>query len=402
LLLLSLLLALVVAPATGWSVDYVADSAITDRLETEFRFDPVVPFDTIDVRTDQGVVTLTGWATNLLAKERATRISESLRGVRAVINRIDVDPVLDRSADQLSGAVEQALAYDTATDAYEISVTADDTGGVTLSGTVDSWAESDLAETVAKGVSGVVRVRNDIDVKPQSERPDSEIEWEIEKRLFWDTLVDDGLISVRVEDGEVSLFGTVGSAAEKTRAEWDAWGITGVKAVDSSPLKVEKWARDEALREHKYVARSDQEIRDAVQDALLYDPRVFGHDIEIKVTNGMVTLRGVVDNIQARKAVERDARNTVGVLGVNSLIKVRPIDKLSDAQLADNVSGALARNPFLSGDDITVEAEGQVVTLDGDVNSYFEKAEAENVAYRAAGVAEARNRLRVRHLGAHL
>jgi osmotically-inducible protein OsmY len=71
----------VVAPATGLSVDYVADSAISDRLETEFRFDPVVPFNTIDVRTAQGVVTLTGWVTNLLAKERATRTSESLRGV---------------------------------------------------------------------------------------------------------------------------------------------------------------------------------------------------------------------------------------------------------------------------------------------------------------------------------
>ena len=49
--------------------------------------------------------------------------------------------MLDRSADRLRDTVKRALAYDTATDACEISVTADDKGGVTPSGTVDAQGQ---------------------------------------------------------------------------------------------------------------------------------------------------------------------------------------------------------------------------------------------------------------------
>ena len=163
---LSLLLILATMPASVRSAGYIADADITDHLESEFRFDPVVPFNTIDVNTDHGIVTLTGSVTNLLASERATRIAETVRGVRAVINRIDVVPLTDMTASQLGDAVKQALVYDTATEAYEINVLADKKGGITLSGTVDSWAERNIAETVAKGVNGVVSVRNDIAVRP--------------------------------------------------------------------------------------------------------------------------------------------------------------------------------------------------------------------------------------------
>jgi len=390
---LSLLLILATMPASVRSAGYIADADITDHLESEFRFDPAVPFNTIDVNTDRGIVTLTGSVTNLLASERATRIAETLRGVRAVINRIDVVPLTDMTASQSGDAVKQALVYDTATEAYEINVLADEKGGITLSGTVDSWAERNIAETVAKGVNGVVSVRNDIAVRPGSERPDSEIKWEIEKRLHWDTLVGDRLVFVRVDDGKVELSGTVGSAAEKTQTVLDAW-VTGVKAVDASSLGVESWARDRTLREKKYVSRSDREIREAVRDALQYDPRVSAFDIDVTASNGVVILRGVVDNIQASKAAERDARHTTGVFGVNSLIKVRTGEvTLDDDRIAANVRGALSRNPFVESQDISVRVKNHVVQLDGIVDSYFDKAEAENVAMRAAGVVEVRNHL---------
>lgn len=395
LALLMLFLLLAALPVTGQCAGFITDEDITDRLEIKFRFDPVVPFNTLDVSTDRGIVTLTGVVSNLLARERATRIAETVRGVRAVIDRIEVDPVIDLSAKQLSEAVKYALAYDTATEAYEINVLANDSGGITLSGTVDSWAERNLAETVAKGVNGVVSVQNDIDIQPKSERPDSEIKWEIEKRLYWDTLVGDRLVHVRIDGGKVTLSGTVGSAAEKSQAVLDAW-VTGVKAVESSGLEVETWARDKGLRDKKYVVRSDHEIREAVQDALSYDPRVSGFDINVRSSNGMVTLRGVVDNIQASKAAERDARHTAGVFGVYNLIKVRTgKEPLEDDKIAERVRGALFRNPFIESQDISVRVRNQVVYLDGTVDSYFDKAEAENVAFRAAGVVDVRNHLLV-------
>lgn len=206
--------------------------------------------------------------------------------------------------------------------------------------------------------------------------------------------MDDDLIKIRVNDNKVFLSGTVGSAAEKRRAEWDAW-VGGVEAVDSSALKVEKWARDENLRKNKYVKRSDLEIREAVQAALLYDPRLYAFNLDVSATSGIVTLRGVVDNPQAKKAAERDARNTVGVVSVNSLIKVRPVARIDDDKIADKVRDALLRNPFTESYKIDVRVKNRVVRLEGTVDSYFEKAEAENIAFRAKGVTDVKNNLTV-------
>lgn len=386
------LLAMISLPAM--SAISIADSDITEHVESEFISDPVVPFNKVNVTTDEGIVTLTGSVSNILAKDRATRIAETVRGVRSVINRVEVNPTVQRTENALRDAVRNALLYDPATDSYEINVNATDKGQITLNGNVDSWQERDLAETVAKGVSGVTGVINRIAVKSKLTRTDLEIKPEIEKKLHWDTLVDGELINVQVDEGKVSLTGIVGSGAEKRRALWAAW-VGGVKSVDGTALEVAKWARDESLRTKKYVARSDLEVREAVQDALLYDPRVSPFTIQIKVNNGNVTLRGVVDNHKARIAAERDARNTVSVISVNNFIKVRPNANVSDKKIAENVRNALLRSPFADSNDIDVDVNNQIVRLEGAVDSYFEKAEAENIALLANGVTRVRNNLTV-------
>lgn len=385
-------------PQMVWAAVSIEDSDINDHVEQEFKFDSAVPFNSIDVKTSEGVVTLSGSVTNLMAKERAKRIAQTVRGVRSVINQIKVDPLLDRSAKKLRDSVEKALMYDAATDSYEIKVQTDDKGNVTLDGSVDSWTERNLAGKVAKSVTGVVNVKNQIGFKKVPDRPDAEIRPEIEQRLRWDMLVDHGLIDVSVNEGEVSLSGVVGSAAEKQRAELDAW-VSGVKSVDASDLKVEKWARDEELREQKYAVRPDLEILSAVQDALLYDPRVNSFNLDIKVTNGYITLRGVVDNIAAKKAAVSDARNTVGVVRVNDLIKVRPLSEFDDEAIATDVRAALLRNPVTESYEINVAVDNGVVRLSGVVDTYYEKGVAENVAQRASGVVLVRNYLVVSEPG---
>ncbi|GJL74773.1 BON domain-containing protein [Nitrosomonas sp.] len=392
--LCTLLLALTLISFSVRGAVSIEDVDITHHIEKEFQSDPAIPFNAIDVSTNQGVVTLAGRVTNLLTKERAIHLAQTIRGVRSVINRIEVKPTLDRSADVLQDAVEKALLYDAATDSYEIKVQADDKGQITLSGTVDSWAERDLAETVAKGVSGVVSVSNRIDIQLKSKRPDNEIKPEIEKRLYWNALIDNGLIAVNVDERKVSLSGVVGSAAEKRLAELDAW-VNGVRTVDTSGLKVKKWARDNDLREEKYATRSDVEILAAIQDAMRHDPRVQLFDIETRVSNGYVTLRGVVDNIQAKKSAISDARNTVGVVRVNSLIKVRSDLEVGDDDIAVNVRSALLRNPFTESYEIYVRVKNSVVQLSGAVDTFFEKGVVENVAQRAKGVTSVRNFLSV-------
>lgn len=372
----------------------LSDKAITHAVEGEFVFDSAVPYNDIDVGTREGIVTLRGRVDNLLSKERAQQIAETVRGVRAVVNEIKVQPAMERSDRMVRMNVKNALLLDPATDSYEVTIDVQEGGVVTLRGTVDSWQERQLCETVAKGAAGVTALKNDIDVNYKTKRQDAEIKPEIERRLRWDTLVDDGLIDVDVSDGKVTLSGTVGSAAEKRRAHWDAL-VAGVESIDDSDLKVSKWAREDDLLSNKYAVRSDDAIQDAVKDAMLYDPRVLSFNVTATVSNGVVTLEGIVDNAKAKHAAEQDARATVGVVDVKSRIKVRPRTEVADEAIAENVRKGLLLDPVTERYEVTVKVHNGIVGLYGTVDTAFEKMQAEDVAKRSRGVVDVRNHLTV-------
>jgi len=374
------------------------DVSITDAVQGELMWDPGVQSNWIDVETERGVVSLSGTVDNILAKERAARIAGAVKGVRSVVNQIRVVPPVLRSDMEIRNDVKDALVIDPATESYEVSVAAQG-NIVTLTGAVDSWQERQLVEKVAKGVKGVIAVDNKIDVEYKTARPDTDIKQEIEQALRWDMLVDHLLIDVDVDGGKVRLSGTVGSASEKREALIDAW-VTGVRSVDGSNLDIKQWARDENLRKSKYVVKSDDEIRKAVEDAFLYDPRVSSLDVFVAVSDGDITLRGTVDNLKAKRAAAQDARNTIGVRTVNNRIIVRPSATLSDTIIAENVRKALRRDPYVERYKIDVAVFSGTAYLRGAVDSYFEKSQAEDVASRVGGVVAVRNNLVVEGDGA--
>jgi osmotically-inducible protein OsmY len=197
-----------------------------------------------------------------------------------------------------------------------------------------------------------------------------------------------------VQNGQVQLTGTVGSAAEKRAATVDA-GVAGVKEIDVSGLQVEKWARDPALRENKYVLVSDEEIRQAVERALQTNPWVNASQITPEVRDSRVTLRGAVANLKAKRAAAQTARNTVGVAQVTNRIKVRTPQAIRDDALAADIRGALTRDPYVSRYGITVEVDNGVASLRGLVPSYFEKAQAEEAAASVRGIVAVQNHLRL-------
>lgn len=371
----------------------ITDRAITDAVEDELFLDSAVPAYRIDVATADGIVTLNGSTDNILAKERAARIARIVKGVRAVVNNIEVDPPILRTDREIREDVEAALLNDPATDSYEVGVTVDQ-NVVTLTGTVDSWQERTLCETVAKGVRGVKGLTNKIVVVYPEQRSDDEIKAEVEKALEWDAYVDHALIDVAVKGGKVTLSGIVGSAAEKRWAYTDAY-VHGVDSVDDSGLEVKKWTRDRDLKGQKYVKKSAREIENAVKDALLYDPRVVSFKIipEVADDGDTVILRGTVDNLKAKRAASQDARNTVGVRRVENRIKVRPTAIMSDKKIEEKVMRAFKHDPYLESDEISVDVINGVARLYGTVDSYFEKSQADDVASRVNGVIVVDNNL---------
>jgi len=376
---------------TAYALPKVTDLSISDAVEDQLLLDQVFFTDLIDVRTDDGVVTLSGRVDNILAKTRAARIAAKVKGVRAVVNMIDVVPPVARTDADIQNDVKAALQGDPATDADQIAVDVAD-HVVTLSGTVDSWQQRTVCGNVAEGVDGVTGLRNKIDVVYRNSRPDNEIQQDVAQALRWDVLVDNALIDVTVQDGRVNLSGTVGSLAEKGRAMADAY-VANVRGVNAEDLDVRFWARNDQLKGDKYRGLTDSDIQAAVREALLQDPRVAAFKVTPEVTDGVATLRGTVDNLKAKRAAAQTARLTVGVLGVANRIKVRPKIPTEDAALAARISAAFKRDPVVDAPEITVAVKNGVAQLSGRVDTAFERNRADDLATKVGGVIAVRNNL---------
>lgn len=370
----------------------LTDDGITDRIETEMLFQAEVPAYFIDVSTSNGIVTLTGSTDNILAKQEAENVAMAVKGVEGVVNRIEVDPAFHPD-DAIRKNIEEALLYNPATGSYEIGVTVNE-GIATLRGEVNSWQEKQLAAHVAKSVDGIQNLRNELTFSIEEGRPDIEIEREIKAALRNDIRLEAHLINVDVTDGRVRLRGEVGSLSEKRQAENYAW-TAGVKSVNTEQLEVAEWTREQYLKEPGLTMRSDAEIKEGIKMAFLYDPRVVSFQPEIAVQDGVVTLRGVVDNVKAKRAAEADVRNVAGVLNVRNRLKVRPTVIPEDDLLEERINQTFARNATVERFEVDVIADDGVVYLRGNVDNHYERNRAEDIVSDVKGVVEVINNLQV-------
>jgi osmotically-inducible protein OsmY len=369
----------------------ITDNGITSAVETVLKRDKGVAPDDVNVSTSQGIVTLTGSVDNVYVKERVVRIAESIRGVRGVIDRVFAAPV-SRPDEDIRKDILMALLQDPATESYQVAVSVQN-AVATLTGSVSSYAEQQLAARIAKGVKGVKEIRNNATINYLAKRTDTEIANDIKSRLQWDIWSNGELIKSEVKDGRVTLTGTIGSWISKSRAFDDSW-VSGVKFVDDSGVKIEPRASNGPHQEHEFATRSDSEIKQAVQAALRLDPRVSPFAPDVVVEDGGVILGGDVGNLKAKISAAQDANNIVGVWRVDNLLKVKPNARPTDGEMEKQLKAALAWDSLLDSSTITVAVTKRVAYLSGTVDSSFEKAEAQDVASRTKGVISVRNRLK--------
>ncbi|MBD3378971.1 MAG: BON domain-containing protein, partial [Candidatus Omnitrophica bacterium] len=188
------------------------------------------------------------------------------------------------------------------------------------------------------------------------------------------------------------LSGSAASPAEKSRAIMDAW-VAGVGSVDAEKLVVVPDLKYKMRRQERVFAKDEEEILMAVKNALIYDPRVLSPHVEVSVSAGVVTLEGTVESLRAKRAAGADAMNTVGVLDVVNLVKVRPVDAPADEIIAGNVRSAIEWDPYLEKYEINVIVRNNKAYLYGAVDNNFEKRRAEEVASEVFGVVDVSNNL---------
>jgi len=135
----------------------------------------------------------------------------------------------------ITSKTKMSLITDKRTKAREIKVETQ-AGVVTLRGKVASAEERGAAEEIAKGVSGVKSVNNTLQVVPALQRKtvdvkDSEVKKTVVERLGMDQQLKTADITVRADNGMVTLMGTVPDVRAKSRAADVARRVPGVRAV---------------------------------------------------------------------------------------------------------------------------------------------------------------------------
>ena len=358
----------------------------------ELRSEESISADLIDVSVNSGIVTLSGETFTLLARRQATRVVESLKGVRSIVNRIQVRPTSAKDSEILAD-VRAALFDDAVADSHEIDAKVQ-AGKVTLSGTVDSFPELALTESAVAGVRGVTEIVNQITVEPKTERRDSEIKPEILRRWQLSPYLAEDLLTANVSKGFVTLTGEVGSPNEKSLARVLSW-VAGVRGVNERAIVVNPDLKPDRRRKKSIVLRNEIEIQRAVKDALLHDPRIRGTQLEVQVRFATVSLSGNVSTLAAKKAAEQDAKNTLGVRRVINNLKVKVPNWPGDVEVGEQVRLALKRDAHLSDVALRASSHFGKVYLSGDVNTYFEKYRAETVATNVHTVIEVVNRIKV-------
>jgi hyperosmotically inducible protein len=169
---LAALVFLLAGPANAQqsSTDTADDSMIAATIKAGLLDNRNTSGTRINVDSYQGVVQLSGFARSEGEKTVATKVAESVPGVKKVVNSVAVAPATSMSTrldDSLvTGKVKAALMD--AADVKSLQINVETHDGVTqLAGFVASAAMKDKAGKITAGIDGVKSVDNVLVVKPR-------------------------------------------------------------------------------------------------------------------------------------------------------------------------------------------------------------------------------------------
>ena len=213
-------------------------------------------------------------------------------------------------------------------------------------------------------------------------RTDSEIQQDVLLEFRWDSRIKETDIGVEVDDGVVTLTGTVDCWAKKLAAKEAAHRVRGVFDV----------ADDVDVRLPGSLTMTDTEVAQSVRDALKWNAFVPDEKIRSTVSDGLVTLEGQVATLRQKEDAERTVRGLTCVKGVNNWLSVAP-GKADPAQLRASIEQALERRAEREAERIRVKVENGTVILDGRVRTWMEKKAVLGAVSHAPGVQDVRDHL---------
>jgi osmotically-inducible protein OsmY len=206
--------------------------------------------------------------------------------------------------------VESELRWDPTIDDTLIGVSVSN-GVVTLTGEVPNYSDRCAADDIVKRLGGVRAIANDIQVRisPSSVRTDTAIAEAAANALQWNVLLSNTQIEPIVEDGWIRLSGQVSWGHQRIAAQSTVRNLMGVKGVTN----------DIRVASNIKIGNVKEKIEEAFKRHAILDAK----DIEVKVDNSTVILKGHVHSWQEREDASQAAWAAPGVIAVENHLAVQ-------------------------------------------------------------------------------
>jgi osmotically-inducible protein OsmY len=215
-------------------------------------------------------------------------------------------------------------------------------------------------------------------------KTDAEIEHQIREELRWDCRTDGNPINIYVENGDITLSGTVRTYAIKCAAEEATHRISGVQSVTN-----------EILVKIPYLEfTADVEIAAAAAFVFKWNVLIPHERVAAHLHNGWVTLVGAVECWSQREEVERAVTMLQGVRGITNNIRV-DAPKVEPETVCSAIAATLDRHSPQESKQVHVQMEGGTVRLSGHVPSWGERCVAMSAAGFAPGVRQVVDELKI-------
>lgn len=212
---------------------------------------------------------------------------------------------------------------------------------------------------------------------------DSVFRQNILDELSWDSRVDATQVFVTAGDGVVTLTGHVRSYPEIFFALDAVRRVNGVRAI----------ANELIVRLPSAYERDDTRIAESIAHVLSANLPPAEMNIQADVSEGQVTLTGIVDWQSQRLHAQNQISHITGVKGILNQISLRERPVPHDVKV--QIEQALIRNAELEAEQVSVKVDGDTVTLEGRVRSFYERNLVEWAVWSAPGVRKVVDRISV-------
>ena len=217
------------------------DDKIVSSAKDSYVFKTYLKGDDIKIKSDDGVVTLTGTVSDGSHKSMAEETVTNMPGVKSINNQLTINgtTAAANSDAWIGERVRGTLLFHRSVSYVNTKVSVTE-GNVTLRGTATSEAQKQLTSEYAKDVSGVKDVDNKMTVKKEkgeSHRTvgekidDASITTQVRMSLLFHHGTDVFDTKVSTHEGVVTLAGTAKNQAEIDLASKRCNDVHGVKSV---------------------------------------------------------------------------------------------------------------------------------------------------------------------------